>query len=122
MNRSTKRIIWTLAAVLASAALAPTASAAESGGGPNERSATELGQAVGEPGEQGDAAADARYSRTPTERAQSAWPSVATGAGPSGFAWGDAAIGAGSALALALIAFGGVALVGRGRRDIQEAA
>jgi hypothetical protein len=111
MNRTRNRLIGTLAAALAATALAPTAVLARSNGA-NERTATELGQAVGEPGNQGSGAT-ALYSRTPTELgqrvAQSATPNVES----SGFDWGDAAIGAGTVVALGLIALGGVSMTSR---------
>ena len=108
MRRTRNRIIGTFAAVLAVAALAPAA-VAQSNGGPSERTATELGQSVGEPGEQGGGAT-ARYPRTPTELGQRVAPSATPVVSSSGFDWGDAAIGAGAAMALGLIAFGGVAM------------
>ena len=108
MRRTRNRIIGTIAAVLAVAALAPAA-VAQSNGGSGERTATELGQSVGEPGEQGGGAT-ARYPRTPTELGQRVAPSATPAVGSSGFDWGDAAIGAGAALALGLIAFGGVTM------------
>jgi hypothetical protein len=112
MSRARNRIIGTLAAGVAAAAMAPTAVVAQSSGALNERTATELGQAVGEPGNQGSGAT-ALYSRTPTELgqrvAQSATPNVES----SGFDWGDAAIGAGTVVALGLIALGGVSMTSR---------
>ena len=111
----TRRLIGTLAAALAAAALAPTTVVAQSSGDANQRTATELGQAVGEPGEQGSAAT-ALYSRTPTELAQRVAPSATPAAESSGFDWGDAAIGAGAVVALGLIAFGSVAMVSRRTR------
>ena len=125
MSRTPNKIIATLVAVLAAAALAPAASAASTD--PDERTQTELGQAVGEPADRGSAA-DARYSRTPTELGQRMAtsvapdaPSAATDAKPSGFDWGDAAIGA--AAMLALIGVGGalgVVLVNRRRHEIGD--
>jgi hypothetical protein len=116
MNRTRNKTIGTLAVVLAAAALVPSASSAKLGSGPDERTATELGQAVSEPGDQAGATADALDTRTPTELAQRVEPSVSAAAESSGFDWGDAAIGAGSMLGLVLIGFGGVALRNR-RRD-----
>ena len=115
MKRTRNRIIGTLAAVLAVGALAPAAAVAQSNGGPSERTATELGQTVGEPGEQGGGAT-ARYPRTPTELGQRVAPSATPAVKSSGFDWGDAAIGAGAAMALGLIAFGGVAMASRRTR------
>lgn len=115
MTRTRNMIIGTLAAALAAAALAPTAVGAQAGGGPNERTVTELGQAVGEPGEQGNAAT-ALFSRTPTELGQRVTPSATPAVESSGFDWGYAAIGAGAVVALGLIAFGGVALARRHAR------
>jgi hypothetical protein len=119
MNRTSRKTIGALAAMLAVAALAPGASSAQAPAGPFERTPTERGQAVGEPGEPGSAALNALYSRTRTELGQSVTPSVTPGPKPTGFAWGDAAIGAGSVLGLALIGFGVVALVTR-RRGIHS--
>jgi hypothetical protein len=126
MSRTRDKTITTLVAVLATAALVPAASAASTG--PNERTQTELGQAVGEPADRGGAAANARYSRTPTELGQRVATSVAPAATsaatdpkPSGFDWGDAGIGA--AAMLALIALGGalgIALVNRRRHEIGD--
>ena len=114
MRRTRNRIIGTFAAVLAVAALAPGA-VAQSSGGSSERTATELGQSVGEPGEQGGGTT-ARYPRTPTELGQRVAPSATPAVESSGFDWGDAAIGAGAAMALGLIAFGGVAMASRRTR------
>jgi hypothetical protein len=145
MSRTSRKTIGALAALVAATALVPGASSAQAAGGPFERTATERGQAVGEPGEKGSAALNAVYSRTRTERGQAVGepgepgsaalnalysrtrtelgqrvtPFVTPGASPTGFAWGDAAIGAGSVLGLALIGFGGVALVTR-RRGIHN--
>ncbi|HSJ17951.1 MAG TPA: hypothetical protein VK920_07650 [Solirubrobacterales bacterium] len=120
MSRTPNKIIAMLVAVLAAAALAPAASAGSTN--PGERSQTELGQAVGDPAEQGSAATNARYSRTPTELGQQVATSVAPDAEPSGgFGWGDAAIGA-SAM-LALIGFAGavaVVFVNRRRHAIRD--
>jgi nitroreductase len=114
MSRTRKMIMGTVASALAAAALAPSALAAESGGF-NERTATELGQAVGEP-EYGSAAT-ALYSRTPTELGQSVPPPATQTVQSSGFDWGDAAIGAGAVVALALVALAGVAMTRR-RLDV----
>jgi hypothetical protein len=122
MTRIQNRIIGPLAAAAAVAALAPTAVAAQSSGDPNERTATELGQAVGEPGGPASAAT-ALYERTPTELGQTVSQSATPSAESSGFDWGDAAIGAGAVTALGLITFGGIAItsrrtgVGRGPGD-----
>ena len=113
MTRTTRKmIIGTLAAALAATALAPAVVVAQSNGGPSERTATELGQAVGEPGEQGSEAT-ALYPRTPTELGQRVAPSATPAVESSGFDWGDAAIGAGAVVALGLIAVGGVAMASR---------
>src|SRR5665809_117438 len=74
ISRTPNKIIATLVAVLAAAALAPAASAASTD--PDEGTQTELGQAVGDPADRGSAA-DARYSRTPTELGQRMATSVA---------------------------------------------
>jgi hypothetical protein len=120
MSRTRKRIIATVVGVLATAALAPAASLANTDSG--ERTATELGQAVGEPTHESNAAANAKFSRTPTELGQRATTSVAPDAPPSGgFAWGDAAIGAGAMMGL--IGLGGtlaVVLVNRRRHAIGD--
>jgi hypothetical protein len=115
MRRTRNRVIGSLAVALATAALVPTAAAAQFNGGLSERTATELGQAVGEPGEQGSEAT-ALYSRTPTELGQRVAPSAPPAVGSSGFDWGDAAIGAGTVVALGLIAVGGVAMANRRAR------
>jgi len=124
MSRTRNNVIGILAAVLVATAVTPAASVAQLGAtapehpvsGPGDRTATELGQAVGEPGDDGAAAANARASRTPTELAQQVAPSpVAPGVATSGFDWGDAAIGAGAVLALGLAAFGGLVLIDRRR-------
>ena len=124
MSRTRNNVIGILAAVLVATAVAPAASVAHRGAAAPEypvselgdRTATELGQAVGKPGDDGAAAANARASRTPTELAQQVAPSpVAPGVATSGFDWGDAAIGAGAVLALGLAAFGGLALIDRRR-------
>ena len=124
MSRTRNNVIGILAAVLVATAVTPAASVAQLGAtapeypvsGLGDRTATELGQAVGEPGDDGAAAANARASRTPTELAQQVAPSpVAPGVATSGFDWGDAAIGAGAVLALGLVAFGGLALIDRRR-------
>ena len=124
MSLIRNKIIATLAAVSAAAALAPAASVADTGVG--ERTQAELGQAVGEPAQDGNAAANATHSRTPTELGQRVSASVAPGAtsattDPSGFDWGDAAIGAGGMLAL--IGLGGalaVVLANRRGHAIRE--
>lgn len=139
MSRTPNKAITTLIAVLATAVLAPAASAASTG--PSERTQTELGQAVGEPADQasgaanarysrtatelaqqGSAAANAKYSRTPTELGQSAPATVAPDVEPvGGFDWGDAGIGAGAMLGL--IGLGGslaVVLVNRRRHEIGD--
>ena len=72
-------VIGILAAPLVATALAPAAGMAQLGAaapehpvsGLSDRTATELGQAVGEPGDGGAVAANARASRTPTELARS---------------------------------------------------
>ena len=115
MNPTRSKIMGMLAAALAAVAVVPTAVIAESSDDPNQRTATELGQAVGEPGEQGNAA-PAIYSRTPTELAQRVAQSATPTEESSGFHWGDAAIGAGAVVALGLIAFGGVAMLSRRTR------
>jgi hypothetical protein len=99
MSHTHKRMIATLAALLAAAALGPGAGVASAGAGPEERTPTELGQAVGEPGEQ-ESAATRLFSRTPTELGQRVTPSAIPAVESSGFDWDDAAIGAGAALAL----------------------
>jgi hypothetical protein len=111
MTRARNMIMGMLAAALAAAALATSALAAESGGDPNQRTATELGQAVGEP-ELGSQAT-ALYSRTPTELGQSVPPSATQTVESSGFDWGDAAIGAGAVVALLVLAVAGVAITRR---------
>jgi hypothetical protein len=104
-----------LGVVLVVGALAPSALAQ------TERTASELGQAVVEPGEP-----FAQTERTASELGQAvgepgghvplvaaATPVIAS-TSSDGFDWGDAAIGAGSALGLvALVGFGGLALVRR---------
>jgi hypothetical protein len=121
----TRKIIGALAALLAAAALIPgvalgmfsaSAVVGSSTGGPEERTATELGQAVGEPGEQRGAATGLN-ARTPTELGQSVAP-AATVVESTGFDWGDAAIGAGAGIGLALIALAGVVLASRRRHVI----
>jgi hypothetical protein len=120
MSRTPNKTIATLIAVLATAVLAPAASAASTG--PGERTQTELGQAVGEPAQQGSTAANAEYSRTSTELGQSVPTTVAPDVEPAGgFNWGDAAIGAGAMLAL--IGLGGslaVVLVNRRRHALGD--
>jgi hypothetical protein len=119
MSRTQNMILAPLVAVLAVAAVAPATGVAYAAAG--ERTATELSQAVGEPDEQGSAATNALYSRTPSELGQRVATSVAPGAKSSGFNWGDAAIGAGATLAL--IGFGGavgVLLVNRRRQAIRS--
>lgn len=103
MSRTPNKISGTLAAVLCASALAPAVGVAQAGG-LNGRTATEIGQAVGEPGERGNGTADALYSRTPTELAQTAQPPAAPEEESSGFDWGDAAVGALAASGLILTA------------------
>jgi hypothetical protein len=81
-----------------------------------ERTASEFGQAVGEPGEQGGGTA--LYARTPTEFAQSTSPEQGvTSTSSNAFDWGDAAIGAATALGLsALAGLGGLVVLTRRRR------
>jgi hypothetical protein len=124
MSRIRNKIIATLVAVLATAALAPAASVASTD--MRARTQTELGQAVGEPTDQASAAANAQSSRTSTELGQRVATFVAPDAtsaatDPSGFDWGDAAIGAGAMLGL--LGFGGalaVVLVNRRRHTIRD--
>jgi len=120
MSRTQNKIIATLVAVVAAAALAPAAGVADTI--PSQRTQTELGQSVGEPSHQGSAAANARSSRTPTELGQRVATSVAPDVKASGgFDWGDAAIGAGAMLGL--IGFGGalaVLLINRRRHGLGD--
>ena len=114
MRRAPTKTIATLAAVLAVAALVPATSVAQPDSRPFERTATEFGQAVGEPGDPGQSAGNALSSRTTTELAQNAWPSAVLGGDESGFRWGDAAIGAGTMLlALTVVGLGGFAALRR---------
>jgi hypothetical protein len=121
MSRMRKKIIRSLALSIAvAAAMVPNASAGYNVGGADSsvasaRTTTELGQAIGEPGEQIGAAANSLASRTPTELAQTVAPSVTAGAGSGGFDWGDAAIGAGTALGLALVGVTAVVFLNRRR-------
>lgn len=108
MSRTQNKIIATLVAAVAVAALVPATSSAYTD--PGLRTQTELGQAVGEPGDQGSAAVNSLDSRTPTELGQRVATSVAPDVESSGgFDWGDAAIGAGAMLGL--IGFGGALAV-----------
>ena len=102
MSRTPNTITWLLAAALAAAALAPAAAAAQSGASPNERTPTELAQAVGEPGEE-DGAATTLYSRTPTELGQRVPPRAPSVVEARGFDWGDGAVGALIASGLILV-------------------
>jgi hypothetical protein len=120
MSRTQNKVIGALAAALAVVALAPAASFAGLSAPTTERTATELGQAVGEPGEQGGAR-NALESRTPTELAQRVAPSAASGSASSGFDWGDAAIGAGAVVVLGLTGFGGFVLMDRRRHSAGSA-
>jgi hypothetical protein len=134
-----KIIVSLAAALLVVAALAPSAGAAsdpQSAGGLG-RTPTELGQAVGEPGEgtrvvladqRESSQASSGLGRTPTEIGQAVGePGHPNGAyafspgtqgvaspddGSGGFDWGDAAIGA----ALALIVGGGALAIASRRR------
>jgi hypothetical protein len=157
MSRTTNKIIRNLLpALVVAAAVVPTASAADDGSSQSARIATELGQAVGEPG-----GGNGTFERTATELGQStgglqsAWPGdessertvtevgqavgepadgnlaravwagdqgLSSPAGESGrFNWGDAALGAGAALALAVL--GGAAfLTVRRRRAVSHSA
>jgi hypothetical protein len=121
MSRMRKQIIRSLALSIAvAAAMVPNASAGYNVGGADSsvasaRTTTELGQAIGEPGEQSGAAANSLASRTPTELAQTVAPSVSASAESSGFDWGDAAIGAGTALGLALAGVTAVVFLNRRR-------
>jgi hypothetical protein len=123
MSRTQRKIIGALATVLATSALAPATSiAGQSATAPTndltDRTPTELGQAVGEPGEAGSAALGTRFARTPTELAQRVLPAAAADeTASSGFDWGDAAIGAAAVLALGLAAAGGLVLMDRGARQ-----
>jgi hypothetical protein len=73
----------------------------------------------GERTHQGSVAANARYSRTPTELAQRVPTSVAPDVEPrGGFDWGDAAIGAGLGAAAVLLAMAAISAV-RGRRPLR---
>jgi hypothetical protein len=138
MSRTTNKIIKGVAlALLVGGVLAPSAGAAGEPQSPGDlaRTPTEIGQAVGEPGEGTPAVqADGRESqqvpgglvRTPTEIGQAVGepgdPNVAAVVQPvnqtsvagesSGFDWGDAAIGAGLTLILGI---GAVAIVSRRR-------
>lgn len=112
MSRMQVKVVGTLSVLLATAAMTPSISFAQADRGPYERTATELGQAIGEPGEQ-DSAATALYARTPTELGQRVASSAAPDGDSSGFDWGDAAIGGGAVLALGAITLGGVALASR---------
>lgn len=89
-------------------------------GGPFERTATERGQAVGEPGKPGSTGGSPYVGRgyesvTSITGSTSGEPTFASGSpAGDGFHWADAALGAGVALALA--AFGGAALLTARRR------
>lgn len=109
-----------VAAVLAAAAVFPAASLASTSGGTYERTVTELGQAIGEPDEQ-DAPAPPRYARTPTELGQRIAPPATASMDPGGFDWGDAAIGAGTMLVVALLGSGAVVALHRRRHAIGSA-
>jgi hypothetical protein len=141
MSRTTNKIILGVAmALLVGAALAPGAAAGdpESNGGLG-RTPTELGQAVGEPGEgtsalqaaarQSEPAAG-RLGRTPTEIGQAVGepgdPNVALAsqatvspgdAASNGFDWGDAAIGAGLTI---IVGIGAMAIVTRRRGSLRK--
>lgn len=122
MSRTHKKIIGSLVmSIVVAAVMVPSASGAYDLGvaevsSPSERTATELNQAVGEPGDQGSAAAKATYSRTPTELAQTVTPPATANVASGGFDWGDAAIGAGTVLGVALLGFAAVAFNNRRRR------
>jgi hypothetical protein len=119
MSRIGHKIIGPFAIALAALALGPASSlamyssgAADPGDQVGARTDTELGQAVGEPTEP---VAVGTASRTTTELAQRVESQPPLGEPAAGFDWGDAAIGAVTALALAAAAFGGFALLGRRR-------
>lgn len=120
MSHTRNKIIGTLAAALAVAALAPGAVVAQHDARPFERTVTELGQAVGEPGERGDGTADALYSRTPTELGQRVLASVVPRAETDGFDWGDALIGALAASGLMLMTLATAHTVARHRGPAAE--
>jgi hypothetical protein len=105
-----------LGVALALGALLVVGALASSALAQSERTASELGQAVGEPSEQGGGTA--LYARTPTELEQRTSPGQGvTSTSSDGFDWGDAAIGAATALGLgALAGLGGMALLSRRRR------
>jgi hypothetical protein len=86
-------MIALLSALSTTAAIVPAAGVAQVDLRPSERTATELGQAVGELGLDGNGAVHPAYSRTPTELGQRV--AVGVPADPAnGFDWGAAAIGA----------------------------
>jgi hypothetical protein len=118
MSRIGHKIIGPFAIALAAVALVPASSLAMYSTGSVDssdqgaaRTDTELGQAVGEPAE----AVVGTASRTTTELAQRVDSQPPSGDPAAGFDWGDAGIGAATALALAALAFGGFALLGRRR-------
>jgi hypothetical protein len=124
MNRTRKTIKLMATALVLATAVAPTAGAAQQeSGAAGERTATELGQAIGEPGDSGTAQAQA-FTRTPTELGQATGGSGA-GAGEAnatsspqsagdsgGFDWAYAGILGGLAV---LIAIAGTVLRGQRR-------
>jgi hypothetical protein len=111
MSRMRRKIAGTLAAVLAATALVPAGGLAQSDGSADERTATELGQAVGESGEARGSQDDAVYSRTSTELGQSVLPGGQVEEQAEGSGW------SGVALVAAIVALGGsAALALRSRR------
>jgi hypothetical protein len=109
-----------LGALLTAGALASSAFGQTVG----ERTPTELGQAVGESGEQGSLVLYRDPSQAETFVAD-VGPSTITSAPSDAFDWGDAVIGAGSALGLAALVaagFGGLVLINRRRRAIRGGA
>jgi hypothetical protein len=128
MRRITKHASLILALALAVAALVPSVAGAyvhaESGAGDQaygitERTPTELAQRQSVPQPAGIT------ERTPTELAQRhaapasalSEPAPSQATGPGGFDWGDAAIGAGVALALGVTGAGIVVVIRRQRRS-----
>jgi hypothetical protein len=110
MSRTRNTIITGLATALMVAAVAAPSAGATPSAGSGERTATELGQAVGEPGN-----GNGKFARTPTELGQSTdlSPSPTRSGESDGVDWGPVAIVGGSVLALTLIGLGGVALARR---------
>jgi hypothetical protein len=108
MSRTRNTIITGLATALMVAAVAAPSAGATPSAGSGERTATELGQAVGEPGN-----GNGKFARTSTELGQATDLSPSPSGESDGVDWRPAAIVGGSVLALTLIGLGGVALARR---------